>query len=743
MKILMALNGLDIGGAETHVVELSKEIKRRGHEVIMVSAGGVYQKEVEESGIKHYKANLDSRSFSNILKAKKQLKEILLKEKPDIVHSHARIPGFIFHLLYKEMKKSFVFVTTAHWTFDTTFLVKSLTRWGEKTLSVSDDIKKYLLKNYPEVKEENIYISINGIDGRKFSEDVSGKKIEKEFNLTPDAKKIVYVSRLNPAVCAPAYGIIEKIEKIDKAVPGVEVIIVGGGDCYDDMCQKAEEANKTLGRRAIIMAGPRTDINEIHANADVCVGVSRAILEPMIMEKKCIVAGQEGYIGILTPEKLDTAILCNFTCRGCDKLDFDIMSDDIIKLFNADENESKEITDYGKSVVETYYSVKKMADDNLKMYDDAIRDCRTEATILGYYGYGNSGDDALLSAIISDMKKIMPTFTPIVLSYNTEKTEKTYGVDSIYRFSAPKVIKALKKSKLLIVGGGSLIQDITSTKSLIYYLWCIKTAKKLGLKVMLYANGIGPVNKKSNIRKAGKILNLVDIITLRDEESAATLKEMGVTKPEIVITADPAFSLEPNCEKRTEEIKKDLAIDKDYICVSVRNWSLSNERILSNFAKMTDYICTNYNLLPVFVPMQHSKDKNVSEKIMSLMSTKGICLENELSTNDLLGLIGGAKAVVAVRLHMLIFGAISSVPSLGIEYDPKIKGFLNYVNQPYCISPESLENGTYKDVADKFMASLDDSKEQLKENLSKMKEKSFENALIASDLIENQRRTTK
>jgi polysaccharide pyruvyl transferase CsaB len=377
-----------------------------------------------------------------------------------------------------------------------------------------------------------------------------------------------------------------------------------------------------------------------------------------------------------------------------------------------------------------------MADDNLKMYNDALRDCRTEATILGYYGYGNSGDDALLSAIISDMKKIMPTFTPVVLSNDAEKTKNAYGVDSVYRFSAPKVIKALKKSKLLIVGGGSLIQDITSTKSLIYYLWCIKQAKRLGLKVMLYANGIGPVTKKANIKKAGRILNLADIITLRDEESAITLKEMGVIHPEIFITADPAFSLEPCDANRIEKIKKELSIDKDYICVSVRNWSLGSEKTLSSFAKMTDYICKNYNLLPVFVPMQQSKDKNVSKKIMSLMNTKGICLENELPTKELLGLIGGAKAVVAVRLHMLIFGAISSVPSLGIEYDPKIKGFLNYVNQPYCITPDDLENETYQVIADKFMASLDSSRQGLKENLSKMKEKSFENALIASKLIE-------
>lgn len=739
MKILMALNGLDIGGAETHVVELSKEIKRRGHEVVMVSSGGIYQKEVENFGIKHYTATLSSRSFSDMSASKKQLKEIILKEKPDIVHSHARIPGFLIDAVHKELKKSFVFVTTAHWTFDTSFLVKKLTRWGEKTLAVSDDLKKYLLRYYREVKEENIYVSINGIDGSKFSKDISGEKVAKEFNLTPNAPTIVYVSRLNPAVCAPAYGIIEKIEKINASVPGVEVIIVGAGECLEDMTEKAEEANKRLGRRAVIMAGARTDINEIHANADVCVGVSRAILEPMIMEKKCVVAGQEGYIGILTPEKLDMAIKCNFTCRGCVPLDADVLSDDIIKLFNMDSHQAKEVTDYGKSVVETFYSVKKMADDNLAMYDDALKDCRTQAAILGYYGYGNSGDDALLKAIIGDIKQIDKNFSPIVFSYNPEKTQKDYGVKSINRFSPSQIRKTLKKVKLFIVGGGSLIQDVTSTKSLLYYLYCIRLAKKNGVKVMLYANGIGPITKDVNIKRAKKILNMADIITLRDSDSEKLLEKIGVNTPEIIITADPAFSLEPCSDTETDILLKKLNINQKYVCMSVRSWSESSTDIFDGIAKMADYISEKHNLLPVFVPMQYSKDKQVSERILSIMEQRGVFVDEIIEIDKLLGLISKAEAAIAVRLHMLIFGALTAVPSIGIQYDPKVSSFQEYIGQPYCIKPDDIASGNFKNIIDKFMEERSATTDMLKRVIPEMKKKAFENAQIAMNLYEEKK----
>lgn len=734
MKILMALNGLDIGGAETHVVELAKEIVRRGHQVVMVSSGGVYQKEIEEFGIKHYTVTLTSRSPMDIFSSKAKLKNIIKKEKPDIVHSHARIPGFLLDMVHKELK-SFVYVTTAHWTFDTSYMVKKLTRWGEKTLAVSDDLKKYLLKNYPEVKEKNIYISINGIDGNKFSKTVDGSEVAREFDLTPGAKKIVYVSRLNPAVCAPAYGLIEKIKKLDNAVPGIEVIIVGGGDCYEDMRKKADIANATLGRRAIIMAGPRTDINKIHANADVSVGVSRAILEPMIMEKKCVVVGQEGYIGILDEGKLDTAIKCNFTCRGCDKLDNDIMTDDIIKLLNMNEEESKQVTDYGKWVVEQYYSVKKMADDNLKMYYDAIKDHKKDAVILGYYGYGNSGDDALLGAILNDMREIEPSFNPVVLSHNPTSTQSLYSVECADRFSIKQVTKALKSAKVLILGGGSLIQDVTSTKSLLYYLWCIKSAKKYGLKVMLYANGIGPLVKEENKKRASKVLDSVDVITLRDEESGYVLKELGVSKPEIIVTADPAFSFETD----VKDISKDFCIEGDYFCISVRNWSESDEKVIAGMASMADYISEKYSLIPVFVPMQFDKDLNPGRIIASKMKNKAVVIHKKLTLKQIFSLIKYSKAVVAVRLHMLIFGATMGIPSIGIDYDPKIKGFQKHIGVPYVLEKDDIQNLAFENVIDDFMANREQLSKALEEQLVEIKQKAKENAKIASDIIFGER----
>lgn len=138
-RILMSLMKLDIGGAETHVLELAKELKKRGAEVIITSNGGAYEKELEESGIKHYKVPLQNKNPLNVIKAFKTLRKIIIDEKIELVHSHARIPSFILGKLQKKM--GFPFVTSAHGVFTTKYGLKYITDWGQATVAVSEDIK--------------------------------------------------------------------------------------------------------------------------------------------------------------------------------------------------------------------------------------------------------------------------------------------------------------------------------------------------------------------------------------------------------------------------------------------------------------------------------------------------------------------------------------------------------------------------------------------------------------------------
>ena len=195
----------------------------------------------------------------------------------------------------------------------------------------------------------------------------------------------------------------------------------------------------------------------------------------------------------------------------------------------------------------------------------------SDVIISGYYGLGNSGDEALLKSIVSDLKSINPDITITALSGNASITNKLYGIKTVNRLNPFSIIREFRSAKLLISGGGTLIQDATSTKSLLYYLGIISLAKKMGLKVMLYANGMGPIRHK-NVERVNKVLNNVELITLRENVSLEEIKRCGITRPNVLVTADPAFNLAPSSDTRAAQILSDYSIDNDakIVAVSVR-----------------------------------------------------------------------------------------------------------------------------------------------------------------------------
>lgn len=683
-SVLMALNGLEIGGAETHVVELSKEMQRQGYRVVVASNGGVYESELASCGIKHYKVPMNKRSLPNMIVSYFKLKKIIRKEKIDIVHAHARIPGFLCGLLKRKM--NFTFVSTAHWVFDTHGGLKYLTNWGQKTVAVSDDIKDYLKTNYG-VPDKNIFVTINGIDTDKFSPECDCSDFEKEFGLNENENRLVYVSRMDEDRAYAARLIINIAEKLDKKIENLRIIIAGGGNVFDELKAKADEVNKHIGRKLIIMTGARTDINKIAACGKVFVGVSRAALEAMAAEKPVILAGNEGYLGLFSEKNFDKAVDNNFCCRGCEQTSEEALLRDISYAFNdIDDEERKRLGQYGREVIFKYYSVNKMANDCIKAYKAALeekKEKKYKVLMSGYYGFNNSGDDAILISIYSSILKTGRNIDVTVLANKPEETSKKYGVKVIYRYNIFKVIKAISDCDLLISGGGSLLQDRTSTRSLVYYLSIIKTAKILGKKVMLYANGIGPVEKQRNRNMVRHVVNKADLITLREENSLTELRKIGVKNKNAIVTADPVFAMESisDAQARKAFELSGVPTDKPIVGVSVRNWK-NIDGFLYDMAKLCDRVYTELGRNIVFIPMQMPSDTAVSRKVREMMKNPSYILSETCTPSEIMGTIGLMDAVVSMRLHTLIFAANRAVPMLGFVYDPKIEYYLNLFNMP-------------------------------------------------------------
>ncbi len=733
-RILMTLTRFDIGGAETHVLELSLELQRMGYYVVVASNGGVYEKNLADAGIPHYKVPMHSKKPAAVKKSLSLLKNIIKKEKIEIVHAHGRIPAFLCGILKKTM--DFTFVTTAHWVFDTSHGLKYITNWGEKVVAVSEDIKTYLIDNY-HTNPSDIYVTINGIDTDKFSKDADCSDILEEFSLEQNTKKIVYISRMDSDRALVAFHLVEIVPELVKINPDIEIVIVGGGDVFDDLKAKADAVNEKLGKRYIVLTGGRTDIYKFCALSDIFVGVSRSALEAMSCEKPVVVAGNEGYIGIFDQDKLAVSIDTNFCCRGLVESSPKLLLRDLKTLLTNDEEENERLGLYSRNIILKNYSLSKMAGDCVTMYEAALDEKKYDAVLLGYYGFSNSGDETLLYAMIENLKREKKDMRLLVLSKNPEETERIYGVHAINRYNIPKIISGMKKSRSFIFGGGSLIQDVTSDKSLWYYLYILKLALSCHIPVMLYANGIGPVNGEKNREKVKEILNQVNLITLRDSDSYDEIKKMGIIN-EAVVTADPALTIEGIESYAARKILQDAGIDKDkkILGISIRNWKNCDDNFWKKFSKGIDELCSCHNLVPVFIPLKHPEDITISKTISGKMKTKSYTLSSTFTAEEIVGIVGECEAVVAMRLHSMIYASAKSVPSIGISYDPKVSGFVKYIGACSVIDVADFNTEEFILKADEVISHKEEIKEKLDEKIKEFKEKAVKTAKMAIKLIE-------
>ncbi len=345
--------------------------------------------------------------------------------------------------------------------------------------------------------------------------------------------------------------------------------------------------------------------------------------------------------------------------------------------------------------------------------------------ISGYYGFDNIGDEAVLYTIISTLKKEIPGAKIMVLSNNPEKTAQIYDVQSINRWDLKNIARVIKNSDLLVSGGGSLLQDVTSSKTIPYYLAIVKLAQIYKKKVVFYSQGIGPVNKKLGRWLIKRVANKVDAIFVRDEASKTLLEQIGVKK-EIGVAIDPVLGI--------ATAKKKDKLDKT-VGIYIRPWE-SEEQNQKMIIAMKDGLIKllekGYRLY--MVPMHYEQDLEISKALKASleieMKNKGLDLENyvtvldkKLSVKEVLKYTSQFEFVIGMRLHSLIMAAANCVPMIGLSYDPKVTEFIKQIRVPYCINVKEIDAITFKNNIESLLSDLEGQERLLKESCENNKDK--------------------
>lgn len=318
----------------------------------------------------------------------------------------------------------------------------------------------------------------------------------------------------------------------------------------------------------------------------------------------------------------------------------------------------------------------------------------SKIVISGYYGFANAGDEAMLTAIIKLLRSKEPDVELTVISGNPDETSKKHNVVSIHRFAFIDIISAIKNCDLLLSGGGSLLQDVTSKRSLLYYLFIIYLGSFFNSKVMLFAQGIGPIHSMLMRKFTKYVCSKADLITVRDKDSLYEIKRIGIPSSKVELTADAVLTL-PREQKENGKsilVKAGVPTDKMLIAIAVRNWK-DDDAYLVELAKAADVLAGAQNAHIVLLPLQYPVDMAACERVADLMADKSVAtvLDVNCSTEEYLSLMSNFDLLIGMRLHALIFAAVMGVPFVAVSYDPKIDGFVKDVEGISAGKVSSLE----------------------------------------------------
>jgi polysaccharide pyruvyl transferase CsaB len=306
--------------------------------------------------------------------------------------------------------------------------------------------------------------------------------------------------------------------------------------------------------------------------------------------------------------------------------------------------------------------------------------------ISGSYGGMNLGDEAILEAILKELRASLDVDV-VIFSRNANDTERRHKVRAvpIRDMEKDEVLEELRKLDLFVLGGGGILHD----ESIEGFLRDVNWAKGLDIPVMIYAVSVGPLKIPQSKQLVVDALNKVDRITVREREAKIILSDLGVTQ-EIEVTSDPALLLKP--QPFTKEMLKKEGIDSNNLVgFSIREPGpaapdLNIDQYHTILANAADFMVERYDAQILFVPMEvgENKDPQHSHAVISKMASaqRASVLKGQYTSGEVLGLMRHMSFAVGMRLHFLIFAGIHRVPFVPLPYASKVSGFLSDLEMP-------------------------------------------------------------
>ena len=296
--------------------------------------------------------------------------------------------------------------------------------------------------------------------------------------------------------------------------------------------------------------------------------------------------------------------------------------------------------------------------------------------LCGYYGEHNIGDDALLQALLHALPA---EAKPCITAADQQQVQQRFGVSTCDRRRLRSTLSALADCDGLILGGGSLLQDSTSWRSLLYYAALILTARLQRKPVILWAQGLGPLRRRRSRLLVGRLLPLVAAASWRDRQSAALAQQLaGASRGTDPVGADPVWTLPPmHWRGRGGPI---VLAWRSSSLLTEEGWRVLLEA-LAELAERNDR--------PVlWLPLHDAQDGGLLQRLQeqALLPDRLAARSREIRLQrpeELMAQASAAGLVLAMRLHGLILAARAGAPVAALSYDPKVAAAAEALGCPW------------------------------------------------------------
>jgi len=377
--------------------------------------------------------------------------------------------------------------------------------------------------------------------------------------------------------------------------------------------------------------------------------------------------------------------------------------------------------------------------------------------IVGYYGFGNIGDEAILSTLIKELRSFLPGIAIVVVSGNVTETKSSHHVKSIPFDDIASIVNEVNESDLIILGGGGLFQDyydfeidniLTSNyRGISFYSTFPLLATILDKPFMIYSVGVGPLFTKMGKHYTRLAFEQSWLTTVRDKESKKLLEDLGIKK-KLHLTADPSFCLDISTKEHIQSLIKEEGLslsNSPLIGVSVREWifNCQPEKYVEKIAHALDVMIEKQRLQVLFIPFQKQKnplenDYQILEKIRNFMKHKdGITiLKQNYSPNEIAGIISLCDVVLGMRLHSIIFAASTGVPVVSLAYDPKVRHIMKEIKcENYILDINSFTSSELVSLLEVALKNRQEIRKKMSPNVKQMKQLVQHNSQLVMSIL--------